>query len=1499
MPATAPAPRQGAALPLFAPQAPDKVSGLFHAGTILARLLEKGRVLDARLLRSVVEQAFGATDAEGAWVWKDAYEAVEVAQVLFLQKFGPAMAAQAAAPADLLAMLARLAARLPSQTRRSEESQHLQQFSTPITLGAVAARAARIGPGDLLLEPSAGTGLLAVFAQIAGAALALNEIAATRAGLLARLYRDVSVTRHNAEQIHDHLPPELRPTVVLMNPPFSASPAVAGRYRAATLKHIGSALGRLEDGGRLVAITGNSFAPDHPAWRETFVRWQERARIVFSAGLAGKAYARHGTTIDTRLTVIDKRPADRPGVLPATHGHAETVEALLHLVECHVPDRPPLPAALVRANGHAAPLPPQRPPVRTEALLPPPCRPAPAREKRQALDAQDAAPLSYETHDWTAPAGQAITEALYEGYTVQSVVIPGTKRHPTKLVQSAAMASVAPPKPAYRPHVPDRLVTEGVLSDAQLESLIYAGEAHSGFLSGHYAVDETLDTVSAVAPETAGAVRFRRGWFLGDGTGAGKGRQVAGIILDNWLKGRRRALWISKSDKLIEDAGRDWTALGGAKGDIVPLSRYRQGAAIELGDAILFTTYATLRTQERQDKCSRVQQIVDWLRRDPGSGAGAGPGSPACAGAGSAGAGFEGVIVFDEAHAMANAAGDRSARGEKAPSQQGRAGLQLQNALPHARVIYVSATGATTVNNLAYATRLGLWGTGDFPFASRTDFIAAMEAGGIAAMEVISRDLKALGLYASRALSYEGVTYEIVEHDLTPEQVAIYDTYADAFKIIHQNIEAALEAVNITGPEGTLNRNAKSAARSAFESNKQRFFNHLLTAMKCPTLIKAIEHDLDEGHAVVAQVVSTGEALLDRRLAEIPTAEWSDIAIDITPRELVLDYLAHSFPTQLFEVFSDDEGNLHSRPVFDADGNPVLSREAVERRDHLIEHLAALPPVQAALDQVVWHFGTEQVAEVTGRSRRVVRKTGAGGDRLCVESRPASANFGETQAFMDDEKRILVFSDAGGTGRSYHADLGARNQRLRIHYLLEAGWKADTAIQGLGRSNRTNQAQPPVFRPVATDVKGEKRFLSTIARRLDTLGAITRGQRQTGGQGLFRADDNLESAYAKAALRQFYQALHAGRIDCCSLATFAEHTGLQLTDQDGSLKEDLPPITRFLNRMLALRISLQNALFEEFEARLESQIEGAITSGTYDVGVETLIAESFEITERRTVYAHAATGAETRSYRVRRKDRNRPLGLDEAHKIALQHRACPRACQGQDPGGELIVNPLSHRAAVRIPAPSRMGDDGRVERRVRLVRPMNRETMSVRDYSASRWEPSQDTGFATFWQKEVDEVPPYATTEFHVITGLLLPIWDRLPAENMRVYRLQTDGGERVIGRLVDPEALGAVYTALGVDADHTLSADDVWAAVMERSARIALAGGLTLRRSRVMDAERFEVMGFSHDAVDQLKALGLTSEIITWRLRLFIPTTGTGVAVLGALLDGHPVLHGTAQART
>jgi hypothetical protein len=127
-------------------------------------------------------------DASRAWDWKTAYEACEAATVLFLRKFGPAIRAKPSSPASMLPLLARIANLLPTHTRRSEKSQAFQQFSTPIALGLVAVTAAAITPTDLVLEPSPGTGLLAILAELSGGSLVLNELAKTRAGLLGHLF---------------------------------------------------------------------------------------------------------------------------------------------------------------------------------------------------------------------------------------------------------------------------------------------------------------------------------------------------------------------------------------------------------------------------------------------------------------------------------------------------------------------------------------------------------------------------------------------------------------------------------------------------------------------------------------------------------------------------------------------------------------------------------------------------------------------------------------------------------------------------------------------------------------------------------------------------------------------------------------------------------------------------------------------------------------------------------------------------------------------------------------------------------------------------------------------------------------------------------------------------------------------------------------------------------------------------------------------------------------
>ena len=1493
------APAQASVSPVSCPaEAPPrpKAARLIAAAKALSLILAAGRALDARTLRQIMTRAFAGSDAEGAWAWKDAYEAAEAAVVLFVKRYGRAMRREAGSARRMLAMLEALAALEPSHTRRSEEQVAMQQFSTPLPLAYAALQAAAVRPGDVVLEPSAGTGMLAVLAECAlgskaEGALHLNELGTTRAGLLDALFPGASVTRCNAEAIADHLP-FVRPTVVLMNPPFSVSPGVARRRHDADLNHLRSACAMLPPGGRLAAVTSAHCVPGDRAWDRAFERMDPPARVAFSVAIDGRAYARRGTSFHSRLTVLDRDPEGRAGAAVDARAFVADAASLLAAVTARVPPRLPLAPRPV-APGTIADLfdpsaAPTRRPSAPKAGPKPSPKTAPKAEPEapKPRDFGPVAELAYEAGLFEGEAGDATAAAgPFEPWRPRTVRITGAMAHPTPLVQSGAMAAVPHPRPAYRPMLPERVVSEGLLSDAQAESVVLAGQAHDGHLTALYRIGEGWETVRRVdgeheRPVDAGAaadanerlsapVRLRKGWMLGDGTGCGKGRQVAAIILDQWLRGRRRALWLSQSDKLLEDARRDWTALGGAEADVVALTKVRQGAEIPQAEGILFATYATLRSPARQGKRSRLEQVVGWL---------AGSLDEAERHA------FSGVVVFDEAHAMANAAGSKGSRGEIAPSQQGRAGLRLQNALPDARITYVSATGATTVPGLAYARRLGLWGSGETPFETRTDFIAAMEAGGVAAMEVVARDLKALGLYQARALSYDGVEVDILEHPLTPEQRRIYDAYAGAFKVIHANIEAALKATGIVEGTSTLNRNAKSAAYSAFEGAKQRFFGHLLTSMKCPTLIRAIEADLEAGRSAVVQLVSTGEALMERRIAEIPPSEWDDLSIDLTPREYVLDFLAHAFPVQLHEPFTDEDGNLMSRPVVDTDGHPVLSQEALGHRDALMEKLAALPPVPAALDQLLHHFGADEVAEVTGRSRRVLRIVDSSGERLALKTRPASASLAETAAFMDGTKRILVFSMAGGTGRSYHADLGCANTARRVHYLLEPGWRADQAIQGLGRTHRTHQASAPLFRPITTDVKGERRFIATIARRLDSLGAITRGQRDSqtamggGDATLFRASDNLESAYAKAALRQLYLALCRGAVPEWPLERFEEATGLKLT-YDGVIREDLPPMPRFLNRLLALPIDEQNALFAELETRIEAAIEQAVEAGTFERGVETIHADGLGVTSREALFEHEGSGAVTEMVEVARRDRLEPLTA----QAALRRR--DDALRFGD-AARLMVNARSGRAALALPAPSLMRDDGGVEKRVRLVRPAGRDTVAANALAASNWAEAGEAEWRAHWEAETAALPSHTESRFWLVAGLLLPLWDRLPDHSMRVRRLVTDAGEALIGRVFGAAEAAGLRDAFGLAGGLALTPAEMHEALTAKGTAFTLANGWRLARRRAMGELRIELEGPADGDLAQVKRLGCTTEIVSWRTRVFVP----GEAVLARLVERWPL---------
>ena len=1405
---------------------------LFDVARLLAQRLADGKSVDRAKLTAAMRDAFGAGDESGAWSMRNAYDVLETALVLRLcaPEFRVCRSSE---PSAVFAALHALERSLPTQTYRSERQVAFQQFSTPLTLAWLAGRAAAMRSDDIVLEPSAGIGMLAAQAARVRARLLLNERDPQRAALLGQALEQ-PVTRHDAEHIADLLPGS-RPSIVLINPPFSRSEA-RGIDRHAGARHLRSALQVLAPLGRCVAIMPPGFSDNGPS-ATAYAAVCEIAAPRVEILITGSPYAKHGTSIDVRLLVFDKGWSGQP----QRHVAANLAEALpmilaLPLRLASTDPRPP-------AAPIAAPIPRTLPRNDGAALLQGVAvRRLAAPVRSPAID-DSAKPLVYTVRDTVRPAAAPV--GIYVPWRLARIDMDGADPHPDALVESVAMGSVSPPAPTYGPLLPDR--ARRALSDAQLETVILAGEAFERDLAGRFRANEAGDRL---IEDEAGAL-YRTGFFIGDGTGVGKGREAAGCIMDQWCRGRRKAVWISKSAALIEDARRDWSALGGLPIDIQGLDAFPLGSPIAMPSGILFLTYATLRSQ-RHDDLSRLQQILAWLGPD-----------------------HDGMIVFDEAHALANAAGTESDYGAARGSEQGLAGVRLQNALPRARILYVSATGATDPANLCYAVRLGLWGSGT-AFGDRTAFMAAMEQGGIAAMEIVARDLKALGLYTARALSFAGVEYEPLEHRLTTEQIAIYDKYANAWGIIHRHLDDALKAANIVDRMSgdVLNAQARGAALSRFESAKQRFFSQLLVSMKMPTLLTAIERELAAGHLAVVQLVTTAEAILDRRLADLPAEERASLDIDLSPRETVVDYLRSAFPTRQMRAFRDSGGTMRSEMMVDDTGAPVHCQEAIAARDELIERLCAMPPMPAALDELIRHFGTDRVAEVTGRSRRVIVDSAG---RQKIERRGGRANIAETDAFMDGRKTILAFSDAGGTGRSYHADLSARSAGCRrIHFLLEPGWRAAAAVQGLGRTHRTNQATPPVFRPVTTDCRGERRFISTIARRLDGLGALTRGQRQTGGQNLFDPADNLESDYAKEALVRWYHLLHAGKLTSVTLETFTDLTGLALTDKEsGGLLDRLPPIQRWLNRILALRIATQNAIFEEYLGLVEARIDAAREAGALDVGVETIVAEKIVTIDEQLLRRDPLTGAETHLRRLELHRRRHPVSFQRLMSV----------WRGTA-GTAFLINGRSGRAALCVPSWSVTDENGRVLAMCQLVRPTGRDRISATALSESYWTAVDEEAFRRSWDSEVAEASATLDIEtISVATGLLLPVWHKLPADDVRVWRITDADGRSLLGRIVPASAIEKLAAEFGVAAQVALTAEEIISlAKAVGGAPLSGLGDARLTSVLVNGQRRLEIRGFPPERREWLKSLGCFTEIIAYKTRLFVPTERATAVIDGIL---------------
>ena len=781
-----------------------------------------------------------------------------------------------------------------------------------------------------------------------------------------------------------------------------------------------------------------------------------------------------------------------------------------------------------------------------------------------------------------------------------------------------------------------------------------------------------------------------------------------------------------------------------------------------------------------------------------------------------------------------------------------------------------------------------MWGKGT-AFATREDFLNKITSGGIAAMELVARDMKATGRYIARSLSYDGVEYNRVEHTLSPQQREVYDKLAEGWQTVLNHFQEAMKQTGIMDDENgkTLNGRAKSAILSQFWGGHQRFFNQVITSMQMPTVLKEVEKDVKAGRQAVLQIVNTNEAAQERALQKIEgEAELEDL--DMTPRDQLLQLVDNAYPTQRYEEYFDEDGNKRSRPVVDSKGNPVRDPALVRRKEKLLDELGSIRVPDGPLEMLMNHFGTDKVAEVTGRRQRVVKAPDpeTGQMRTVVEKRTRASGMADADLFQEGKKPVLIFSDAGGTGRSYHAEKSAPSAKSRrVHYLVQGGWRADKAVQGFGRTHRTNQESAPIFRLVTTDLQGQKRFISSIARRLAQLGALTKGERRTGDQGMFGMRDNLESDEAKAALTQLYRDVIDNKVEGIGLDDLEQQMGLKLLNPaDGSMSRELPPMTQFLNRLLSLKVDTQNRLFNAFDQRLSDTIERAAAAGTLDTGVETYKADKITKVSDQVVYTDPQSGAETKHVQLRIGQRNRPAPFSEIE--SGRHAKLG----GKEPLGYVRSRKSGKVFAVGH-ATSYTDEKGNVVDQRRLVGPTDYQFVDAhRIENTQNWEhlPVEDARKA--WDETVAKIPEFSQSDLHLITGAVLPIWDRL-AGSPKIFRLQTDKGERMLGRVVPNDVVNATLDALGAEKVQVKATPKELGERVLGGETARFANGWKLKRSLVAGEPRIELVGPDYQYISGLEKDGLYKERIDWQTRLFVPTGADMEKVLRSVMEGRPVL--------
>ncbi|KAI6691687.1 hypothetical protein NL676_028515 [Syzygium grande] len=522
---------------------------------------------------------------------------------------------------------------------------------------------------------------------------------------------------------------------------------------------------------------------------------------------------------------------------------------------------------------------------------------------------------------------------------------------------------------------------------------------------------------------------------------------------------------------------------------------------------------------------------------------------------------------------------------------------------------------------------------------------------------------------------------------------------------------------------------------------------------------------------------------------------------------------------------------------------------ALERKSKILEIIRLLDLPNNPLDDIIDQLGgPDKVAEMTGRRGMLVRASSGKGvtyqARNTKEVTMEMVNMHEKQLFMDGKKLVAIISEAGSAGVSLQADRRALNQKRRVHLTLELPWSADRAIQQFGRTHRSNQASAPVYRLLFTNLGGERRFASIVAKRLESLGALTQGDRRSAGPSL--GAYNYDSTYGKKALMLMYR----GIMELDSLPIVPPGCSSEEPDkvQDFMVKakaalvsvgivrdtvvgngkdnfkisgriidSDMHDVGRFLNRLLGLPPDIQNRLFELFVSILDLVIQNARIEGHLDSGIVDMKANTIELQGTpKTVHVDPTSGASTVLFTFtldrgitwqsasslleeRQKDgiASSSDGFYESKREWLGRRHFILACESSTSGMFKIIR-ASRWGVIEWP----------------LAELKNKyRKMSSLEKARSSWEDEYEVSSKQCMHGPNCKIGTYCTVgrrlqEVNVLGGLILPVWGtiekalakqaRQSHKRLRVVHIETTTDrQRIVGLFVPNSAIESVLQGL------------------------------------------------------------------------------------------------------